>query len=149
MISMRLLLGLNLFSTIAMVGLIWFVQVVHYPMFRNVGESSFPDYIKLHQRLTTWVVAPLMLIEAFSALGLLYWPPANIPTTWLLTGIGLVFVIWFSTAVLQVPRHGAMVESGFSENHHSALVATNCIRTAAWTARGLLMTFIVYRLIPE
>lgn len=149
MISMRLLLGLNLFSTLAMVGLIWFVQVVHYPMFRDVGESSFPDYIKLHQRLTTWVVAPLMLVEAFSAVGLIYWRPENVPASGLWSGIALVFVIWFSTAFLQVPRHGAMVESGFSVQHHSALVATNWIRTAAWTARGLLMTFIVYRLIPE
>jgi uncharacterized membrane protein len=149
MISMKLLLGLNLFSTLAMAGLIWFVQVVHYPMFRNVGESSFSDYIKLHQRLTTWVVAPLMLVEAFSAVGLLYWPPENIPAGWLWAGIGLVFVIWFSTAFLQVPRHGGMVESGFSDKHHSALVATNWIRTAAWTARGILTTFIVYCLIPE
>lgn len=146
--SMHLLLGVNLFSTLAMVGLIWFVQVVHYPMFRQVGIEAFPDYIRLHQRLTTWVVAPFMLLEAFSSVGLLYWRPAGVPPYWLWTGIALVFVIWISTAVLQVPRHGALVEKGFCSAQHTALVATNWLRTVAWTARGLLITTIVCCLIP-
>ena len=145
---MNLLLGLNLFSTLAMVGLIWFVQIVHYPMFRNVGETSFPEYARRHQRLTTLVVAPFMLVEAFTAVGLLYRTHDSIPLSWLWAGIALVFVIWLSTAVLQVPRHGALAERGFSTVHHSALVATNWIRTIAWTARGVLMTTIVCRLLP-
>lgn len=148
MISMRLLLGLNLFSTLAMVGLIWFVQIVHYPMFRNVGQDSFLDFVRLHQRLTTLVVAPFMLVEAFTSVGLLYWRPESIPASWLWIGIALVFVNWWSTAVLQVPRHGALTESGFLATHYSALVATNWLRTVAWTARGVLMTTIVCRLIP-
>lgn len=145
---MNVLLGLNLFSTLAMVGLIWFVQIVHYPMFRNVGEDSFPGYTRRHQRLTSVVVAPFMLVEAFTAVGLLYSTQDLIPTGWLWAGIALVFVIWLSTAVLQVPRHGALAERGFSTVHHSALVATNWIRTIAWTARGTLMTTIVCRLLP-
>lgn len=145
----QLVLPLNLFSTLAMVGLIWFVQIVHYPMLRNVGDESFLDYIRLHQRLTTWVVAPFMLIEAFTAVGLVYWSPGNISATWWWTGIALIFVIWLSTAALQVPRHGALVEHGFSMTQYSSLLATNWIRTAAWTARGILMTTIVCRLIPE
>jgi len=144
----RLLLGLNLFSTLAMVGLIWFVQVVHYPMFRCVGEGSFLAYARIHQRLTTWVVAPFMLVEAFTAVGLLYRCPASIPSSWLWTGIGLVCIVWLSTAVLQVPRHDALAENGFSAMHHSALVTTNWVRTGAWTARGILMTSIVCRLLP-
>lgn len=146
---MRLLLCLNLFSTLAMVGLIWFVQIVHYPMFRNVGEGSFPDYARLHQKLTTWVVAPLMLVEAFTAVGLLYRSPASIPPSWLWTGVALVFVVWLSTALLQVPRHGALAESGFSTTHHFALVTTNWVRTIAWTARGALMTMIVHQLLSH
>ncbi|MHC4878960.1 MAG: hypothetical protein ACYTGL_21115 [Planctomycetota bacterium] len=145
---MRLLLGLNLFSTLGLVGLIWFVQIVHYPMFRNVGRDSFPDYARLHQRLTTSVVAPFMLVEAFTSVGLLYWAQDLIRPASLWAGVALVFVIWLSTAVLQIPRHGALAEGGFSTTHHSALVTTNWIRTIAWTARGVLMVIIVCRLIP-
>ena len=148
MTSIRLLLGLNLFSTLAMVGLIWFVQIVHYPMFENVGEDSFLTYIRRHQRRTTWVVAPFMLLEAFTAVGLIYQSPQGIPASWLWAGIVLVFVNWLSTAVLQVPRHAVLAESGFSTRCHSALVATNWLRTIAWTGRGLLMTTIVCCRIP-
>ena len=59
--------ALHMFSTLAMVGLIWFVQVVHYPLFSSVGQSPFPEYERLHQKRTTLVVAPLMLIEALTA----------------------------------------------------------------------------------
>ena len=128
---MRLLLGLNLFSTLSMVGLIWFVQVVHYPMFRNVGEGSFREYARIHQRLTPLVVAPLMLVEAFTSVGLLYRSPESISSGWMWAGIGLVFVVWLSTAILQLPRHGALADNGFSAVHHSALVATNWVRTIA------------------
>jgi hypothetical protein len=47
-------------------------------------------------------------------------------------------VIWLSTALLQVPRHRAL-EAGFDPAAHRALVATNWIRTVAWTARGFLL----------
>jgi len=136
----QLLLGLNLFSTLAMVGLIWFVQIVHYPLLSIVGEDQFRAYMKQHRRLTSRVVGPLMLVEAFTSAGLLYQPPAAGQVCWLWCGLGLVLVIWLSTACLQMPRHTALTDHGFSASHHTALVRTNRVRTLAWTARGLLMT---------
>ena len=46
-----------------MFGLIWFVQIVHYPLFGLVGVSGFPTYQAAHQSRTTFVVFPLMLVE--------------------------------------------------------------------------------------
>ena len=37
------LLSIHLFATAGMVGLIWFVQVVHYPLFSRVGAVGFAD----------------------------------------------------------------------------------------------------------
>ena len=67
----RWTLLLQVAATLALVGLIWFVQVVHYPLFAKVGSSSFADYEQSHQRRTTLVVAPLMLVEAATAIALL------------------------------------------------------------------------------
>ena len=47
-----------------MTGLIWFVQVVHYPLFERVAVQIFASYQQAHQRLTTWVVAPALLVQA-------------------------------------------------------------------------------------
>lgn len=54
-------------ATWAMVGLIWFVQVVHYPLFAAVDAAESPVYARLHQRRTTWVVGPPMLVERATA----------------------------------------------------------------------------------
>jgi hypothetical protein len=65
-------------STLVMVGVIWFVRVVHYPLFEQVGKAAFAAYETAHARLTTWVVAPTMLVEALTG-GLLLWHrPADI-----------------------------------------------------------------------
>ena len=50
-------------ATMAMVGLIWIVQIVHYPLVSQVDHNSFRSYAMDYQRLTTYVVAPLMLLE--------------------------------------------------------------------------------------
>ena len=36
----ELVFHIHLLCTHAMIGLIWFVQVVHYPMFDSVGENN-------------------------------------------------------------------------------------------------------------
>ena len=60
---LELILLLQAASTLAMVGLIWFVQIVHYPLFAQVGREGFSGYEQAHQNRTTFVVAPLMLVE--------------------------------------------------------------------------------------
>ncbi len=47
---------LNLIVTWYMVGLIWLIQVVHYPLFANIPTAAFPDYERQHTHRTAWVV---------------------------------------------------------------------------------------------
>ena len=58
-----------------MVGLIWFVQIVHYPLFSAVGERGYTAYQIQHMNLTGAVVGPPMVIEALTALWLALSPP--------------------------------------------------------------------------
>ncbi len=144
---MRLLLPLQVLSTLAMFGLIWFVQVVHYPLFLQVGVENFPAYEAAHADRTTYVVAPLMLIELATA-GLLLLPglrPGMISAWQAWAGAALVGVIWLSTAFLQVPLHNQL-HAGYSADVIGKLVATNWIRTIAWSARAVLVLRWVYLL---
>jgi hypothetical protein len=141
---MHWILLANAAATVFMTGLIWFVQVVHYPLFAAVGSAEFPAYSRAHQNLTTIVVGPPMLVEALTAAMLLFQRPAGIPAWSVWAGIGLVAVIWLSTALLQVPAHGRLV-SGFDGPVAASLVATNWIRTVAWTARAGLVVWMVSR----
>ncbi len=142
---MRLFL-VQLASTLAMTGLIWFVQVVHYPLFAMVEPEHFPAYEAAHANRTTWVVAPLMLLELASALAFLHpsLRPAWISpeSAWL--GAALAGLIWASTGLIQVPLHNQL-HAGYSTAVIGRLVATNWARTAAWTWRAGLVLLWAYR----
>jgi hypothetical protein len=121
-----------------MVGLIWFVQVVHYPLFARVGEGQFTAYETAHQRLTTLVVLPPMITELVTGLLIAFAGDLDIEPWLGWCGLALLAVIWLSTFALQVPRH-RQLQTGFDRRAHALLVATNWLRTAAWTARGALV----------
>jgi hypothetical protein len=117
-----------------MVGLIWFVQIVHYPLMNRVGSGIFKDYEALHLSRTTWVVVPLMLTELGTNL-LLFWFPAGLSRALLGFGLVLLSLIWLSTFFLQVPQHRRL-SRGFDASTHRRLVRSNWFRTWLWTARG-------------
>ncbi|MFI4897723.1 MAG: hypothetical protein ACIARR_07845 [Phycisphaerales bacterium JB059] len=124
-------------STCMLAGLIWFVQIVHYPLFAQVGPDVFARYERAHQRRTTLVVAPLMLTELACALSLVFGPPPVAPAWAPPAGLAMVALIWVSTATVQVPLHRRL-EHGWSARAHRALVASNWGRTLLWTLRSIL-----------
>lgn len=133
-----LVIPVHTVSTLAMFGVIWIVQLVHYPLMARVGESSFREYQRQHVRRITWVVGPLMLAEVATALSILIDAPSGWSERAAWTGIGLVTLAWVATALFSVPLHGRL-ERGFDAATHRRLVATNWIRTCVWTARAVLV----------
>ncbi len=144
--NMTLILLSNLAATLAMVGIIWFVQVVHYPLYTRINPDAFPNYEVAHVNLVTLVVGPAMFIEAGTALLLLISPPQNVPYWVLIVGLVLVGVIWAVTVFVNVPQHN-ILSYNFDANVHRALVMSNWVRTVAWSARGLLMLWVLSRVI--
>ncbi len=142
----KLILLTNLAATLFMVGLIWLVQMVHYPLFARVGNSQFPRYEQEHTTLITLVVGPPMLVELLTAFALLGLPIKGVHPIWLVIGVGLVGVAWLTTLFFSVPQH-TILANGFDADAHRMLVSTNWIRTVAWTLRGFLMLAIVWVMI--
>lgn len=139
----RFLFLAHLGSSQYMVGLIWFVQVVHYPLFDSVGNREFPSYEQRHTALTTWVVAPPMLIEGATAVLLIWFCPTSIAQWSVWTGLGLLGVCWLSTAFIQVPCH-EVLSKVFEPVVHQRLVLTNWLRTAAWSLHGGLVLWMAW-----
>lgn len=124
-------------ATWVMVGVIWFVQVVHYPLLAVVPPESASPVALDHQRRTAWVVAAPMGVEGVTTLWLLAGAPEAV--TWWLPWVGAVLlaVALGSTVLLSVPRHARMAERPDARVGHE-LVLTNWPRTLAWTARGIV-----------
>lgn len=128
-----------------MTGVIWVIQVVHYPLFARVGTDEFMRYASAHNTAITPIVFPPMLIELVTAFLLIFDRPTNVPAWSAWIGLGFVGVIWFSTAFLQVPQH-SILGSGFDAAAHSALVQSNWIRTVAWTVRSALLLWLLTKI---
>jgi hypothetical protein len=134
---LKFILLTNVAATLYMVGLIWCIQIVHYPLFAQVGRESFAAYETAHSSLITPVVGLPMLIELATAGLLLFFRSPVIRLSEAIIGVVLVAVIWLSTMFLQVPQHG-ILSSGFDATAHQFLVSSNWIRTVAWSLRGAL-----------
>jgi len=96
--------------------------------------------------LTSLVVIPPMLIELVTTGLLLLARPAGMRMWEAIAGTVLLAIVWGSTFFLQVPRHGELA-LGFDQAAQTALVATNLIRTIAWSLRGAILLSVTSRLI--
>ncbi len=133
MIDDTSLLLIHAAATLAMTGVIWFVQLVHYPLFQFAARPSFSSFALEHQRRTSWIVAPLMLVEAATAVLLLVQQVGP----WTIAGAVLLALIWLSTALLQMPAHRRLGR-GFEPDTARSLVRGNWLRTLAWTGRAVV-----------
>ena len=133
-----LVLLINLLSTWTMVGVIWFVQVVHYPLLSVVPVQSAASVAVEHQRRTGWVVGAPMTLEGVTTLALLVLVPEGVAwfVPWL-AGIPLAVALG-ATIFLSVPRHERMAREPDAQVGKE-LVSTNWVRTIAWTVRGLIV----------
>lgn len=140
----------QLAATLVMAGVIWFVQVVHYPLFAGVGEREFVAYEGEHTRRTGWVVGPPMLVEMVtSTLGLCAGlRPEFFPMWAAWTGEALLGAIWISTAAMQVPLHRRLLR-GFDGRAAARLVSGNWVRTVGWSLRAGLLLWVVARMLER
>ena len=126
-----------------MTGIIWLVQIVHYPLFQFVGDARYSEFHRAHMNWITYIVAPLMIIEAVTAALVILYPPPNSDGRVLWLALVLVGIVWASTFLLQVPLHEKLAQ-GFDADTHRALVNTNWIRTIAWTLRSALILWLAW-----
>lgn len=135
--------GIHVVSTLFMLGLIWFVQVVHYPLMDEIGITDFRLYHEKHMTLTTYVVAAPMIVEGLTALYLFVFPPAFAPRIVMGLGFALVCINFGSTYFIQVPLHRKL-QSLFESDVHQVLVYSNWIRTIVWSLRGILILYLLF-----
>ena len=132
---MDFLFFLNVISAFLLTGVIWTIQIVHYPSFHYIDKLSFTNFHNFHERRISIIVMPLMLIELITSIAL------YIHNMWsIIFALNLLIVglIWCSTFFVQVPIHSILSEKK-DKNLIEKLVNTNWIRTFLWSTRMLLI----------
>ncbi len=131
-------------ATWFMTGLHWFVPVVHYPLFAEVGPDRFLSYHRLHSQRTTPVVLPAMAVELVTSGWLLFDRPGGTSTVVLAAGFVLAACTWAATGLLAVPRHTAL-GAGFDAAVHGGLNRASWVRTVAWTAHAVIVGVLLHQ----
>lgn len=124
--------------TWTLVGLIWTIQLVHYPLFSFVEPARFAGFHAAHSARILLLVGALMPLELAAAVALV----VRSPSAWTWAGLALVSVAWLATGLLSVPQH-ARLARGFDADALRLLVAGNWIRTGCWSLRGAIALWLL------
>lgn len=138
----QLVLLANLFATCFMAGVIWIIQVVHYPLFDHVSPEQFCRFHQRHSRSISAVVALPWLVELLTSAVLVFLLNESVSPVWqILVWTGAVMAIFpvALTIWLQIPCHQALANR-FDTQVHRRLVVTNWLRTLAWSLHALVAT---------
>jgi hypothetical protein len=141
----------HLLATWFMVGMIWAIHTVHYPLFAEVGAESYVRYQAAHvDRIGPLLVVP-WLVEGVTLLCLLWLAflggrhSLRVPVAVGAVAMAVVLVI---SGFWSAPAHGELVD-GFDAAVHDRLMTANLIRTLAWTVRGLTAAWILWLMWPR
>ena len=132
----------NLVVSSFMVGLIWLIQLVSYPLFSYVNVGDFQKYHSRHVKKITPIVALAMTLEASIALILLIFTPSD-SVGLLVINTLLVCLIWVSTAFIQIPYHQRLEFPKNQILYTEKLIKTNWIRTILWTFKLIISIWVL------
>ncbi len=126
---------INIFSSFFLCGVIWTIQIVHYPFFHRVSREQFSSHMSTHKVQISLIVIPVMLLELGSSIWLSifaeFYPLAH------QAGLLLVVLIWLHTFLVMVPLHENL-SAGYSKLMANRLVKSNWGRTPLWSIKTLL-----------
>jgi hypothetical protein len=105
----------------------------------RVGAAEFRVYHFAHCLRIGFMIVPMFLTELGTAAWLFY---EGMRSTPFLISLAMFPVICLSTAIWQAPMHTKLAD-GRDETIIRRLIATNWLRTFAWTARGVLLGFMM------
>ena len=132
------MLAIHLVLASIMVGVIWVIQLVHYPSFRFTDREKYVSFQIFHMRNISFIVVPVMILEILSGLLLVLYHSNH--ESLLRISFILLLIIWLVTALLFAQIHQKL-SKGYDETLVRKLVSLNWIRTLLWTIRSCIITY--------
>lgn len=143
----RPLVIIHVVATFFMVGMIWTVHHLHYPLFALVGEETYVAFQQEHvDRIGALLFVP-WLAEGATLLGLLALAfiggrsELRLPTVVNSLAMAVVLVI---SGFWSAPAHGDLSD-GFDAAVHDRLMNANLVRSLAWTVCGAAAVWTIIR----
>ena len=138
-IELDFLYKIHIVSTSVMVGVIWIMQLVHYPSFSFISIEDYKSFQEFHMKRISLVVIPAMIIELTSGILIFWFHQTN--NIFFNISLFFLFLIWFLTAILFSKMHQKLT-LGYQISIVTKLVNLNWLRTLSWTLRLGLVLFV-------
>jgi hypothetical protein len=124
-----------------MVGLIWVIQLVHYPSFHYVDTSRFKKFESFHATRISCIVLPVMGLELLTSLALPFFYSSKFKYL-LYANLLIVVILWLFTLLVSARIHKKL-SSGYNKQYVNRLISTNWFRTSLWTIKiPLILPFL-------
>jgi len=136
-LEIEILSDVHFLSTSLMVGIIWVIQLLHYPTFHFIKESNYVEFQHFHMQRISFIVVPAMILELLSAFMLVYYIRSNLLTVCLI----ILLVIWLITFVFFTKLHQSLL-GGYDKIIVDKLVQINWSRTVLWSLRLIILIYI-------
>ena len=131
---------IEIVSCFFMTGIIWLVQLVHYPSFLYVDRNRFENFCRFHQQRISFIVIPAMCLELVA--NIWTYMQSSQSVLYILSSLAL-YAIWFITFFISMPYH-RQLSRAFDKMAIRSLIRTNWLRTALWTVRSFLFLYQIH-----
>lgn len=129
-----------IFSSV-MTGVIWVIQIVHYPSFHFIEKELYTAFQRFHMNRISIIVIPIMLAELITGIMLLF--DKSSKSHFLTISLIMLILIWAITGAFFSKAHNKLI-IGYQELVVNQLVVMNWIRTLLWTLRLFFLLCFVY-----
>ena len=136
-----LVLIAHLMLSSVMTGVIWVIQIVHYPSFHFIEKELYTAFQRFHMNRISIIVIPIMLAELITGIMLLF--DKSSKSHFLTISLIMLILIWAITGVFFSKAHNKLI-IGYQELVVNQLVVMNWIRTLLWTLRLFFLLCFVY-----
>ena len=141
MLTNNFILLVHLTFTSIMTGVIWVIQIVHYPSFHFIEKELYTAFQKFHMNKISIIVIPIMLAELIT--GMMLFLDKSYKSPLLIISVIILVLIWLTTGVFFTKAHNELI-TGYQQAVVNQLVVMNWIRTSLWTLRLLLLIGFVH-----
>ncbi|MEX1062304.1 MAG: hypothetical protein WEC12_01765 [Balneolaceae bacterium] len=134
---------LNTACSLILTGIIWFMQIVYYPVLPRLYRAEFKRHHRFIVSRSVFIAGPFMAGELISSIYL----ASNAEQFFLyhLGGLIIVAILWLSTFFIQLPAHFRL-NKGYNEEFVKKLTDTNWLRTILWSAKSLISLQALFQL---
>jgi hypothetical protein len=140
---------LHALATWFLVGMIWTVQYVHYPLFANVGAENYVEFQAEHVSRIGVVLAVPWIAEGVATLGLLMFARRGRELVVVSLGAAAAAAVLVISGFVSAPAHGALAD-GFETVVHERLLDWNLVRSLLWSFKGGVAAALLWWLVrPE